>query len=111
MTMTLWYVASDSVGTDATIGTRLAQSFWNTLHERLNGPATAAFVNRGVFLTLDDSPVLAALQWLEDSGARILSCGTCSDHFGVSDPRAVGEVGSIPLRQELMVAADKVVTL
>ena len=108
---TLWYVRSDSLGLDTTIGTRLAQSFWNTLHERLDEPATIAFVNRGVFLTIADSPVLDALQQLAGSGSRILSCGTCLDYFAVRDSLAVGEVGSIPVLQELMIAADKVVTL
>ena len=72
MAGTLWYVRSDSLGADETIGTRLAQSFWNRLHERLEEPTTVAFVNRGVFLTLDDSPVLEALrqltaEWVEQS--------------------------------------------
>lgn len=111
MAGTLWYVSSDSLGVDASIGTRLAQSFWNSLHERLQGPTTVAFVNRGVFLTLDDSPVLEALQQLTAGGSRVLSCGTCLDYFDVRDRLAVGEVGSIPVLQELMLAADKVITL
>ena len=56
MAGTLWYVRSDSLGVDTTIGTRLAQSFWNTLHERLDEPAAIALVNRGVFLTLPTRP-------------------------------------------------------
>jgi Ni,Fe-hydrogenase I small subunit len=80
-------------------------------HERLDEPAAIAFVNRGVFLTLADSPVLDALQQLAAGGSRMLSCGTCLDYFGVRDRLAVGEVGSIPVLQELMIAADKVITL
>jgi hypothetical protein len=108
---TLWYLSSDILGKEEAIGSRLVQSFFNSLHERLSGPATFAFVNRAVFLSLDDSPVLEALRDLENSGCRFLSCGTCLDYYDVRERMAVGEVGSMALLQELMVTSDKVVTL
>ena len=111
MSTTLWYVSSDSLGVDESIGTRLIQIFWNNLPEKLSEPATFAFLNRGVFLTLDDSPVLEALRTLESRGSRFLSCGTCLDFYQVKERLAVGEVGTMPLVQELMVAADKVITV
>jgi hypothetical protein len=107
----LFYVDSDSLGVDPVIGTRLMQSFWNSFGERLDGTVTVAFVNRGVLLTLDDSPVLASLRDLEARGCRLLSCGTCLDYFEVRERLRVGEVGSIPLLQELFFGADKVVSL
>lgn len=111
MGATLWYTRSDSLGVDPVIGGRLAQSFWNGLADRAAGPATFAFINRGVFLTLDDSPVLEGLRTLESAGGRILSCGTCLDYFGVAERLAVGEVGTMVLLQELMADADRVITL
>lgn len=111
MTSTLWYVRSDSLGVDEAIGKRLMQSFWNNLPEKLSDPATFAFMNRGVFLTLDDSPVLEALRALESQGSRFLSCGTCLDFYQIKERLAVGEVGTMPLIQQLMVAADKVITV
>lgn len=111
MTSTLWFIPSESLGADPGIGTRLTQAFWNNLPEKLVEPATFAFMNRGVFLTLDDSPVLESLRTLEEAGSRFLSCGTCLDYYGVKERLAVGEVGTMPLVQELMQAADKVITL
>jgi hypothetical protein len=108
--LTLYYVRSDSLGADPEIGTRLAQSFWNSFHERLDGVATFAFANRGVFLTLDDSPVLEGLRRLKEKGCPLYSCGTCLDYYGVRDRLSVGEPGSIPLLQQLMCTASKVVT-
>jgi len=108
---TLYYAASDSLGIDPEIGERLAQSFWNSLHERLEAPAAFAFANRGIFLTLDDSPVLGGLQELAAMGCTIYVCGTCLDFYGARDRLAIGEVGSIPLLQELMSEAAKVVTI
>lgn len=111
MTSTLWFIPSDSLGADSVIGTRLAQAFWNNLPETLSEPATFAFMNRGVFLTLDDSPVLESLRTLEEAGSRFLSCGTCLDFYGVKERLSVGEVGTMPLVQKLMQAAEKVITL
>lgn len=108
---TLYYVRSESLGVDPEIGERLAQSFWNSLHERLDEAADVAFANRGVFLTLDDSPVLDGLKRLTEKGCRIYACGTCLDYYQVRDRLAVGEVGSIPLLQQLMRDAGKVITV
>ena len=111
MDKTLWFTRSDSFGPDPDVGGALFQAFRNSLHERLTEPTTFAFINRGVFLTLDDSPVLSSLQALEASGCRFLSCGTCLDFFGVRDRLAAGQVGSIPVLQELMIESTKVITL
>jgi hypothetical protein len=107
---TLYYVCTDSLGVDREIGTRLAQAFWNSFHERLDGTPTFAFANRGIFLALDDSPVLEGLRRLEERGCRILVCGTCMDYYGVRERLAVGEPGSIPVLQQLMIDSTKVIT-
>lgn len=107
---TLFYVRTDSLGSDPVIGSRLAQAFWNSLHERLEGPATLALANRGIFLALDDSPVLNGLQELAARGCRIYVCGTCLDYYQARERLVVGEPGSIPLLQQLMCEATKVVT-
>lgn len=107
---TLYYVRSDSLGVDPEIGTRLAQAFWNTFHERVEKPVGLAFANRGIFLALDDSPVLEGLKQLEEKGCRIYVCASCMDFYEVRERLAVGEPGSIPLLQQLMCDAAKVVT-
>ena len=111
MAGTLWYINSDAMGQDPDIGTRLMQMYFNSLGDRMTEPGTFAFVNRGVFLTLDDSPVLEALRAMETKGSRFLSCGTCLDFYGARERLAVGEVGSMPLLEEQMLAAAKVITL
>lgn len=111
MAGTLWYVNSDAMGQDRDIGTRLMHMYFNSLGDRMTEPGTFAFVNRGVFLTLDDSPALDALRAIETNGSRFLSCGTCLDFYGTRERLAVGEVGSMPLLEEQMLAAAKVITL
>jgi selenium metabolism protein YedF len=107
----LWYVRSDRLGPDEALGSRLIQSFFNSLGDRLEEPADFAFVNRGALLTLDDSPILEALKELESRGSRIRTCGTCLDYYDVADRLAVGEVGSMALLQESMLVTRKVITL
>jgi hypothetical protein len=107
---TLYYVRSSSLGTEPEIGRRLAQAFWNSLHERVEAGSVFAFANESIFFALDDSPVLEGLRKLIDKGCRIYVCGSCMDYFGVRQRLAVGEPGSIPLLQELMVEAAKVIT-
>lgn len=107
----VWFVRSDSLGVDETIGKRLMQSFWNNLTEELDAPTTVVLMNRGVFLALDDSPVLESLRALEAAGSRFLSCGTCLDYYGVKERLAVGEIGTMSLAQRLLVAAHKVITV
>ncbi|GAB4249072.1 MAG: hypothetical protein Kow00129_09840 [Thermoleophilia bacterium] len=107
----LFYVTSNAIGTDHALGTRLAQSFWNSLGERLTNPAVFAFINEGVLLTIEGSPVLASLRELERRGSQLLSCGTCLDYYRDKGTLAVGEIGSMARLQELMLAAPKVVKL
>lgn len=116
MTDTLWHINSDSLGEDREIGGRLIQTFWNSLEEQMEGQSTFAsstfaFINRGIFLTLEDSPVLEALKRLEERGSLLLSCGTCLDYFQAKERLAVGEVGNMARLQKLMLSSSKVVTL
>jgi len=116
LTDTLWHINSDSLGEDREIGGRLIQTFWNSLEEQMEGQSTFAsstfaFINRGIFLTLEDSPVLEALKRLEERGSLLLSCGTCLDYFQAKERLAVGEVGNMARLQKLMLSSSKVVTL
>lgn len=107
---TLYYVRTDSLGSDPAIGQRLAHAFWNSLHERVDSNAVFALANKGIFFALDDSPVLEGFKRLEAKGCRVYVCGTCMDYYDVRERLAVGEPGSIPILQQLMSEASKVIT-
>lgn len=76
---------------DDALGSKLMKNFLTTLPEM--GPALWRIVllNGGVTLAAAGSPVLAELQSLERSGVDVLVCGTCLEHFGLLDQKAVGE--------------------
>ncbi len=55
-------------------------------------PKTLLFINTGVYLTTEGSPVLESLNVLEEAGTEILSCGACLDFYGLAESLKVGSV-------------------
>jgi selenium metabolism protein YedF len=84
------------------------QLFINTLPDIDHKPGTMVFLNSSIFLTLKDSPVLESLKKLENSGVKILVCGTCLDFFGKQEELAVGIVSNMYTIMDLMSKASKV---
>jgi selenium metabolism protein YedF len=83
--------ASDRIGFgDDNLGQKLMVNFIKTLKEMGPDLWQLIFVNNGVKLTVDGSPVLDALQLYEKQGLAILVCGTCLEHFDLSARKQVG---------------------
>lgn len=105
-------IGSDQLGRgDQQLGAKLMVSYLKTLKEM--GPELwqLIFVNGGVRLTLDDSPVLAELQEYERDGVIVLACGTCLAHFAVSERQRVGQSTNMLDIVTATQLADKVITL
>lgn len=106
-----YIIDKDSIGKgDEELGKKLLIAFQNTLPEVSPKPQTLFFMNKGVFFTLDDSPTLNALKQLAAEGVEIITCGTCTNFFGVTERVALGELGSMYDLLELY-NRTKVVTL
>lgn len=43
-----------------------------------------AFYNGGAFITCEGSQSLEDLKALEEQGVKILTCGTCLNHYGLT---------------------------
>lgn len=80
---------------DASLGKLLIKSFINTLADTPVKPSVMAFLNAGIFLALEDSPVLDALKKIEQSGVKLLSCGTCLNFYQKKEALAAGEVSNM----------------
>ncbi|SHE96335.1 selenium metabolism protein YedF [Desulfacinum infernum DSM 9756] len=105
-------VGTRRMGTgDDMLGEKLMENFLGTLKEM--GPALwrLVFLNAGVTLTVDDSPVLGVLQDLEKSGVHILVCGTCLSHFGLLERKKVGETTNMLDIVTSMQLAHRVISL
>jgi len=89
----------------------LIRGFLHTLNEVEPLPDTLIFINTGVKLTIEGSPVVEDLKALEGKGVEILICGTCLNYFGLSDKVAVGTVSNMYTIAEKLLRAGKVISL
>jgi selenium metabolism protein YedF len=96
---------------DEELGHVLIRAFFHTLGEVTPLPDTIIFLNSGVMLVVDDSPVLEDIQALSQRGIEILACGTCLGHYGLKDKVAVGEVSNMYTIAETMLGAGRVISL
>ena len=90
---------------------KLSKSFLEVLADSDRVPARIVFLNSGVFLTTEGSPVLGQLKKLAESGTEILSCGTCLDYYDRRNKLEVGHVGNMNDTVGGMTSFDKVITL
>ena len=77
---------------DDALGATLMKAFVFALTQQDELPATILAYNGGVKLTVEGSPVLDDLKKLAAEGVEILSCGTCLNHYGLTEQLAVGDV-------------------
>lgn len=102
-------VGKDTLGEGSDeLGEVLIRGYFYTLTEIEPYPKSIIFLNSGVNLTIEDSPVLDHLRTLESKGVEILSCGTCLDYFNVKDKLSVGGVSNMYVIVEAMNKAKKI---
>jgi selenium metabolism protein YedF len=106
-------VASEHVGRGEhdELGRILTRNFFHTLSELESIPEVILFLNSGVKLVADDSPVLPDLLKLQGRGVKMLACGTCLDFYGIKARVAVGEVSNMVTIAGTMMQAAKVVSV
>jgi selenium metabolism protein YedF len=80
---------------DEELGKILIKALINTIVELDQLPKSILFLNSGIILALNDSPVLTALQNLEQQGTEILVCGTCLDFYHKKEQLGVGKISNM----------------
>lgn len=93
------------------LGQILIRGFLHTLNEVSPLPDVVIFLNSGVKLVAEGSPVLEDLRNLEAQGVQILACGTCLGYYGLKEKVAVGEISNMYTIAETMMRAGRVVSL
>lgn len=90
---TVVVVSSDHMGEgDETLGKILLKGFLFALTQQETLPKAILFYNSGAFVTCDGSASLEDLKKLEEQGVEILTCGTCLNHYGLTEKLQVGSV-------------------
>jgi selenium metabolism protein YedF len=92
------------------LGGKLVESFFQVLSDWEHKPARVIFINSGVFLTTEGSPIVESLRRLEESGTEILSCTTCLTYFDRLSKILVGRSGNMKETVDSVVSHKKVVT-
>lgn len=93
------------------LGNILIRGFLHTLGEVKPLPQTIIFLNTGVRLACEGSPVLEDLHALEKEGLEMLICGTCLGYLELTENLAVGHVSNMYDIAETLLRASNVVYL
>ncbi len=103
-------IASDKMGNgDDVLGALLMKGFIFALTQQDELPKTILLYNGGARLTCEDSPALKDFKSLEAQGVEILTCGTCLNHYGLSEKLKVGSVTNMYVIAEKMLQAGLIV--
>ena len=107
---TVVVVSADHMGEgDETLGKILLKGFLFALTQQETLPRTILFYNGGAFVTCEGSASLEDLQKLAEQGVEILTCGTCLNHYGLTEQLRVGEVTNMYVIVEKQAKADLVI--
>lgn len=98
-------------GDDSQLGEVLMKSFLGTLSQMEAPPRTVALMNEGIRLALKGTSSCEHLQELEEKGVQILVCGTCSNHFGLTDQVNVGVISNMFDITEALMEASKILSI
>ncbi|HOV80575.1 MAG TPA: sulfurtransferase-like selenium metabolism protein YedF [Bacillota bacterium] len=108
---TVYFVITNALGQGSPdLGEVLMKSFINTLAEQ-GQPRAMLFLNTGVYLTVEGSPVLDKLKELAGRGTEMLVCGTCLNYYKVMDKLAVGVVSNMYEIHSRLTGPYRVVTV
>lgn len=103
-------ISSSYMGSgDDELGAVLMKGFIYALSQQDELPKTILFYNGGAKLTCEEAPTLEDLMSLEANGVEILTCGTCLNHYGLTEKLKVGGVTNMYVIAEKMMQADLIV--
>lgn len=91
------------------LGRALMKGFLYALAQQDELPRTILFYNGGAALTCEGSQSLEDLKSMEEEGVEILTCGTCLNHYGLTDKLQVGAVTNMYVIAEKMTGAGVIV--
>ncbi|WP_459129092.1 sulfurtransferase-like selenium metabolism protein YedF [Guggenheimella bovis] len=93
------------------LGVKLIGVFLKKLWANPEKPESILFYNSGVKLLTKEGGALEALEEIERSGVDLIACGTCVEFYGIEDQVAVGRISGMVEIVDVMMKAEKVITL
>lgn len=98
-------------GDDPLLGEVLMKSLLGTLSQVEPLPEVIALMNEGVRLAVKHTSSLDHLSDLERKGVRILVCGTCTSHLGLTTDIGAGVISNMFEITEALLAVDRTLSL
>ena len=109
---TVLVLSSETMGKgDDVLGKLLMKGFVYALTEVEQLPDTILLYNGGVKLAVQGADTLSDLQLMEKQGVEILVCGTCLNHYELSEQLGVGSVTNMYHIAEILTEAGKVISV
>lgn len=106
------FISTDELGQGSSeLGQMLMRNFIYTLTQRDQLPGSLVFMNSGVKLTIEGSPVIDELKVLEEKEVQVLVCGTCLDYYDLKEKHKIGLVSNMYDISDLLLEADRVITI
>lgn len=107
----IYFITASTIGQGSPdLGEVLMKSLMTTLAEQ-HPPKALLFMNTGVFLTVDGSPVLEELWKMSKAGTEILACGSCLNYYKLKEKLAVGVVSNMYEINSRLSGPHKVITV
>lgn len=107
---TVVVLSSDCMGSgDEVLGRQLMKGFVFALTKQEELPEKVILYNRGAFLSSQVKETIEDLKILEEDGVEILTCGTCLNHYGLTEQLAVGTTTNMYEIAESMMMASLIV--
>lgn len=92
----VYFITTNALGQGSPdLGQVLIKSLFTTLAAMTPPPAALLFLNTGVFLTCEGTPVQEQLEKLHASGTAMLSCGTCLEYYRIKDKLLLGSISNM----------------
>ncbi len=103
-------ISADKMGVgDDELGAKLMKAFLYSLTAAPEMPSHVIMYNSGAYLSTEGAETVEDLKKLEADGVEILTCGTCTDYFGISDKVAVGSITNMYEIVEICTESDCVI--
>ena len=94
---------------DDKLGKMLMKGFVYALTQLEELPQTILLFNSGAYLSCEGSDSVEDLKSMEAQGVEVMTCGTCLNHYGLTEKLAVGSVTNMYVIAQTMMEADHIV--
>jgi selenium metabolism protein YedF len=93
------------------LGEKLLKSFMQMLLESESTPDRMIFMNSGIFLTTQGSPIVDLIKRFENKGSEILSCTTCLEYYDRKEKLIAGQPTNMKDTAEALLDFKRVITV